>query len=116
MEQLPSKLIFWNTVREHRADFLCLFPEQHIRYALRCLGLVFLNDVGIEILCGACTGVSQLSRHCDDVCPVCQKDRGYRVPECVRIYMGQSVTAEKSFSHAVILSGFILSPLSWVNT
>ena len=80
MEQLPSKLIFWNTVREHRADFLCLLPEQNIRDTLRCLGLVFLNDVAVEILGGVHAGMAQLLGHRYNVCAVGQQHRGYRVP------------------------------------
>ena len=48
--------------------------------ACRLVGLVFLNDVAIEVLCGACAGVSQLSRHGYNICSICQKDRSNSMP------------------------------------
>lgn len=59
---------FWANARKNRisgpyqADnawlYLCLFSQQHISDALRCLCFVFLYDVGIEVFRCACTGVS----------------------------------------------------------
>ena len=95
LEQLPQKLKFWNTVREHRADFLCLLPEQHIRNTLCCLGFIFFDDVAVEIFCGVHAGMAQLLRYRYNVRTICQEDRGHSMPECMRIDMGQIVAAGK---------------------
>ena len=84
---------FWNTVREHRADFLCLFPEQYIRDTLRCLGFILFDNVAVEVLRGGYAGVAQLLRYGYNVCTVCQQDRGNSMPEGVRIDMGKIVAA-----------------------
>ena len=47
--QWARKLLFWVTVRDLRAAFLCLFPEQHISDAFGRFGLVFFDDMAIDI-------------------------------------------------------------------
>ena len=78
--QWVKKLVFWVTARDHRADFLCLLPEQNISNTLRCFCLVFFDDVGIEVLCCACAGVSQLSCHGDNIGSICQQDGSHGMP------------------------------------
>ena len=90
---------FWNNfgtvvlkteIVEHRPGtpggfFLCLLPEQHIRNTLRCLGLIFFDDVAVEIFCGVHTGMTQLLRYRDNIGAVGQKDRSHSMPERMRI-------------------------------
>jgi len=95
LEPLPSKLKFWNTVREHRAGFLCLLPEQHIRNTLRCLCSISLDDVAVETFGGVYTCMAQLHGYGDDIRAICRKDRGHGMPERMGIDMRQIMAAEK---------------------
>lgn len=77
MEQLPQKLKFWNTVRKHRADFLCFLPEQNVRNSPRCLGVIFFDGVAIKVFRGVYAGMAQLLRYSDNIGAVGQKNSGY---------------------------------------
>ena len=94
MEQLPQKLIFWNTVQSIWAAFLCLFTDQNIGDTLCCLCLIFLNNVAVEVFRCVHAGMTKLF---DNIRAVCQKHRGHRMPERMRIDMGQTVAGGEIF-------------------
>ena len=69
---MGQKIAFLGHRPDLRAAFLCLLPEQYISDAFGCLGLVFLYDVAIKILCGIHTGMSKLIGYCHNICAICQ--------------------------------------------
>ena len=75
--------------------FLCLLSQQHISDTLCRFGFVLFDDVAIEVLRGVYAGVAQLLRHGDDICTICQKHRGHRVPERMGVDVRQIVAAGK---------------------
>lgn len=89
---LRKKICIRDTPTEFRAEFLCLFTEQHVSDTLGGFGFVLLDDVRIEVLRSAGAGVAKLGGNGHDVGSVGQQYRGHRVPECVGIDMGQAVT------------------------
>ena len=79
---------------------LCLLTDQNVSNTIRCLCLVFLDDVAVEILCGGYACVAQLLGHRNNIGSVCQEDRGHRVAEGVGIDMGQTVAGGEVFEPA----------------
>ena len=79
------------------AACLCLLSDQDISNTIRCLCLIFLNDVAVKILCGGDASMAQLLGYRNNIGSVCQEDRGHRVAEGVRIDMGQTVAGGEVF-------------------
>ena len=75
--------------------FLCFFSEQNVSDTLGSLGLDLLDDVGVKAFCGVYVGVAQLLGDRDNICAICQQDRGYRVAESVGVDMGQAVAVRE---------------------
>ena len=74
---------------------LCLLTDQNISNTIRCLFLVFLDDVAVKILCGGYACVAQLLGHRDNIGSVCQEYGGHCVAEGVGIDMRQVVAFGK---------------------
>ena len=101
---LGSKTEFLgHAVRVSGRSFLCLFPEQNLGDALGSLGLVLLDDVGIEALCGVHAGMTQLLGDGDNVRTVGQQNRSHRVP------LRSSLKHGANFSKAIPKSPFLLN-------
>ena len=77
------------------AEFLCLFPEQHIRNTLSCLGFVLFDDMAVKVFRGIHAGVAQLLRYRDNIGSICQEDRGHSMPERMGIDVWQIVPTGK---------------------